>query len=243
MSEFESNKKSFEIGEVINEAFEIYKKTALIGGLAFMFLMLILIVFAVMGIGFFTDIEKFPELMENFDPNKLSVNGTLIYVGIITLIGALTSPFIAGMLKMAQDADKDQEVTFSSLFYYVNNPQFIHIVFTTILVSLISVGINMGLKFVLPGFAGEALGFIVSYALSVLTFLAIPLVIFNHLNSVEAIKVSIDRVSKHFWVVLLLIVVASFVSAVGLIAFCFGLFFTIPFLYAVQYSIYKKLAD
>lgn len=243
MEEWNNRKKSLDIGEVINESFEIYKKIAVVGGLAFMMLTFALVLLSFMGLGFFTDMEKFPELMKDFNPDELSLKGTLIYIGVMVVFTALTSPFIAGMLKMAHDADHDEEVSLSSLYYYVNSPAFVHIILTTTLVSLISISLNMLLKFVIPGFLSGVIGFIISYSISILTFIAIPLVIFKNMPFMDAIQKSCALISKHFFVVLLLMIIAGIFAAVGLIAFCLGIFFTIPFAYAIQYSIYKKLAD
>jgi hypothetical protein len=241
MEEMNDTKKSLDLGEVINEAFEIWKKTALMGGLAFMFLMLILMTLAMVGIGYFFNKEELPELMKNFNPETLSTNGMLIYFAVVIGFTVLISPFIAGMLKMAHDADNDQEVTFSSIYYYVNSPQFLDIILTTTAISLFSVGLNILLKNALPNTSGDILGFIVSYTISVLTFIAIPLVIFKNLNFIDAIKLSCSRILNNFFIVLLLMIVAGLFSAVGIIALCIGLFFTIPFAYAMQYSIYKRL--
>ena len=241
MQQMNETKKSLDLGETINEAFEVWKKTALIGGLAFIFLMLILTMLAVVGIGYFFNKEELPELMKNFNPETLSTNGMLIYFAIIIGFTVLISPFVAGMLKMAHDADNEQEVTFSSIYYYVNSPQFLNIVLATTVISLFSVGLNILIKNVLPNTSGEILGFITSYAISILTFIAIPLVIFKNLNFIDAIKLSCTRILNNFFIVLLLMIVAGIFSAIGIIAFCIGLFFTIPFAYAMQYSIYKRL--
>ena len=235
-------KKSLDLGEVINEAFEIWKKTALMGGLAFIFLMLILTMLAVVGVGYFFNKEELPELMKNFNPETLSTNGMLIYFAVVIGFTVLISPFVAGMLKMAHDADNEQEVTFSSIYYYVNSPQFLDIVLATTAISLFSVGLNILIKNVLPNTSGEILGFIISYTISILTFIAIPLVIFKSLNFIDAIKLSCSRILNNFFIVLLLMIVAGLFSVIGIIAFCIGLFFTIPFAYAMQYSIYKRLS-
>ncbi|WP_394759342.1 hypothetical protein [Flavobacterium sp.] len=241
IEEINNPKKSLDLGEVINDAFEIYKKTALMGGLAFMFLMSIIMMFTIMGIGYFFDMEKLPELMKDFNPETLSAKGMLIYFGVIVGFTVLISPFIAGMLKMAHDADHNEEVTFSSIFSYVNSPQFINIILATTTISLFSIGLNIILKYILPTPLGEILGFIVSYSISILTFIAIPLVIFKDLNFISAIKTSYKSILNNFFVVLLLMIIGGILSAVGIFAFCIGIFFTVPFVYAIQYSIYKRL--
>lgn len=242
MEEMNDTKKSLDLGETINEAFEIWKKTALMGGLAFIFLMLILTMLAMVGVGYFFNKEELPELMKNFNPKTLSTNGMLIYFAVVIGFTVLISPFVAGMLKMAHDADNSEEVTFSSIYYYVNSPQFLDIVLATTTISLFSVGLNILLKNALSNTSGEILGFITSYTISIITFIAIPLVIFKNLNFIDAIKLSCSRILNNFFIVLLLMIVAGLFSTIGIIALCIGLFFTIPFAYAMQYSIYKRLS-
>ena len=234
-------KKTLDLGETINESFEIWKKTALMGGLAFIFLMLILTMLTVVGIGYFFNKEELPELMKNFNPETLSINGMLIYFGVVIGFTVLISPFVAGMLKMAHDADNNEEVTFSSIYYYVNSPQFLDIVLATTAISLFSVGLNMLIKNVMPNTSGEILGFVISYTISILTFISIPLVIFKNLNFIDAIKLSCTRILNNFFIVLLLMIVAGIFVIIGFFAFCIGLFFAMPFAYAMQYSIYKRL--
>ena len=241
MEEMNDTKKSLDLGETINEAFEIWKKTALMGGLAFIFLMLILTMLAMVGVGYFFNKEELPELMKNFNPETLSINGMLIYFGVVIGFTVLISPFVAGMLKMAHDADNNEEVTFSSIYYYVNSPQFLDIVLATTAISLFSVGLNMLIKNVMPNTSGEILGFVISYTISILTFISIPLVIFKNLNFIDAIKLSCTRILNNFFIVLLLMIVAGIFVIIGFFAFCIGLFFAMPFAYAMQYSIYKRL--
>ncbi len=235
-------KKNLDLGEVINNAFEIYKKTALIGGLAFIVLMSAIMMFTSIGISYFIGIEKFPEMMKNFNPDTLSLNEMALYYTIVIAFTVLIAPFVAGMLKIAHDADSNEEVSIASMYSYVNSPQFLDILLVTAIVSFFSIGINLFFKYTLPNTTGEILGFVTSYSVSILTFIAIPLVLFKKLNFIQAIQSSCTSVAKHFFSVLLLMIVAGLFAAIGIFAFCIGFFFTIPFAYAVQYSIYKRLS-
>jgi hypothetical protein len=238
----ESNTKStLDIGDTINDAFEIYKKMALQSGLAYMILTFLVVIFAIMGIGYFINLQELPKIMEKFDPLQLSLRGTLLYFGVLIAFSALTSPFIAGMLKMAQEADQNEEVKFSSLFAYINSHHFIHILLVSISISIVSVGLNLAIDQVVPKSLSGLLGAITSISVSILTFIAIPLVIFKNLNFMEALKRSISHTYSHFFILLLLLIISALLAAVGIIAFCFGIFFTLPFVYAMQYSVFKRL--
>ena len=165
-----------------------------------------------------------------------------LYYAIVIAFTVLIAPFVAGMLKIAHDADRNEEVSIASVYSYVNSPQFLDIVLATAIVSFFSIVINLFFKYILPNTTGEILGFVTSYSVSILTFIAIPLVLFKKLNFIQAIQSSCTSVAKHFFSVLLLMIVAGLFAAVGIFAFCIGFFFTIPFAYAVQYSIYKRLS-
>lgn len=234
--------KSLDIGEVINDAFEIYKKTALMGGIAFIILMAILTFFGLVGLSYFINPENLQEAMRKFDPEKLSTNGKIIYFGGSILITVLISPFIAGMLKMADDASNNKEVNLSSIFYYVNSQYFLDILLATLIITTFSVGFSLFIKINMPRTVGLLISTIFSLLISILTFITVPFIIFKNLNYIEAIKISIQKIKQHFFVVLLLMLVAGIFVVVGFFAFCIGIFFTIPFAYAMQYSIYKRLS-
>ena len=241
--EFEQKpKKPLEIGEAINDTFEIYKKIALPGGLGLLIVMATVAFIAIAGVGFFVDIEKFSEEMKNFKPENLSVEANLIYVGALTLITALISPFIAGLLKMAHEADHNEEVKFSSIGYYINSSRFIHIVIAVAILTLFNTGINTFLSHSFPVF-GNALALLITFPISILTFITLPLILFKELSFIEAINNSIQLTAPKFFIVVALLILAYILAFVGLIAFCIGIVFTMPIIYAMQYVIYKSLAD
>ena len=232
-----------DIGEAINETFEIYKKIAVTGALAFLVIMMIFSVLGIIGITAFVDLNTFSETMKTFNPDTLSLQGKLIYLGIVVFFSVLISPFNAGMLKIAQQADNNETVEFSSLFKYVNSPYYVHIILFSSIIVIISVGSSMLLKAILPNVMGGILGFIISFSLSTLTFIGIPLIIFKGMNAINAIKFSISSILGQFFIVLLLIILGQIASFIGIFLFCIGIFFTIPFYYAMQYVIYKKIVQ
>lgn len=234
--------KKIDIGTTLNNAIEIYKKTFLVSGLAFFFMVIFLLLLFFIGINFFIGFEVAAEQMKTFDPTNLSLKGTLIYVacGILTTI--LIAPFTAGILKMMKDADNDEEVTFSTLFQYVNSPQYTSIILATLLLSLISFGLNIGLqKLIIDKTLGSIISMTLSVVFSILTLLTLPNIIFKDLDVISAIKNSILVTNKNFFQILLLLLIAIIIGYIGLIAFCIGIFFTFPIYFAVQYSIYKNL--
>ena len=238
----ENSTKRLDIGTTLNNAIEILKKTYLVSGLAFLFITTLLVTVIFIGVNFFIGFEVAAEQMKTFDPANLSLKGTLIYVacGILTTI--LTAPFTAGILKMMKDADKGDEVSFSTLFHFVNSPFYTSIIFASLLLSLISFGLNIGAQKL---FTDKSIGGIVSMSLSVifsiLSFLTIPNIIFKEMGVISAIKNSISVTGSNFFQILLLLLIAVVIGYIGLLAFCIGVFFTFPIYFAVQYCIYKDL--
>jgi uncharacterized membrane protein len=93
-------------------------------------------------------------------------------------------------------------------------------------------------------FAGyQWLGLIISLSLALLTFLTIPLIIFGNLKAIEAIQGSIIMVSKQPLIIAGLLIVATIFVMLGLIAFCVGIFFTMPIIYAMHYTIYASIIN
>lgn len=246
MTDFEEferkQKKPLDFSNAFNDAFEIYKKIALPAGSALLVITTLLLLCIIVIGGSFINTEQLAENMKTFKPEALSLQANLIYIGIITLINILVSPFIAGMLKMAYDADHDHEVKFSSIGHYVNSNKFLPIVLNIAVLTIINIGLDSFLSRLLPGY-GNLIALCITFPFGILTFISLPLILFNDMNFVQAITSSIRLVSSNFFLVLALFVLANILALVGIIAFCLGIIFTLPFIYAMQYVIYKSLAD
>jgi hypothetical protein len=233
------NGYELDFGTVFERAFENYKKIALYAGsmlLIFTFLFVILLCglgIAVFGIGVLSDFFK----PGNLKPETFTGNFLLIYTACILLITCLMSPFQAGFLKMAYCGDKGEEFNVSHMFEYYKPPYFLNIVGATFIITLISTGISTLLET-----AGiQAIGILTSLSITFLTFLTIPLIVFGNLNAVDAIKSSVLIILKQPLLILALIIVAFLASLTGLMGFCIGIFFTLPFMYSMEYSLYNSI--
>ncbi len=239
IEEIKQHGYDLDFGTVFNHAFECYKKIALNAGAAFLILSILLgivcfaVVFGLIGIGF--SIEN----MKEFDITSFTIIGIIVYAVMIILISCLVSPFNAGLLKMAQNASKNEEISLGISFSYYSSSYFMDIVLTTFVLSVFTTISAVGLELV--GY--KILGTFVNLCISFMTFLAIPFVIFGGLKPMEAIQASITIVSKQFFIILGLLIVSGLFSALGIFAFCIGIFFTIPFLNAMTYSIYATIMN
>jgi hypothetical protein len=155
----------------------------------------------------------------------------------VLLLSSLLSPIGAGFLKMAESGDKDSEFKMSHFLSYYKWTYLIQLVIATFIITLVSNGINSLLTYYKIPFLGSLLSFIIG----ILTTLTTPLIIFGKQKAIEAIQSSISLTSKQFFTLFLLSLVAFFGSLVGLIGFCVGVIFTIPFSISMQFVIYDVI--
>lgn len=237
IEEIKTNGYNLDFGTVFNNAFENYKKIALYGGLGF-FVFSVIIVFA----AFIVAISLFGVSASSFNPQSLAgfkltnFSGVFIisYLLGVSLFTAMITPFMAGFLKMADSAQNNQEFAVSDLFSYYKSPYFSALFTGALLISLVGVGLSLLLETI----GIQILGAVFSLLISFFTFLYIPLIVFGNLNAMDAIKGSVVLVTKQPAVILGLIVVAYIGSMVGFIGCCIGVFFTLPFMYSMHYTIY-----
>lgn len=239
ISEIKQNGYELDFGNVFNHAFENYKKIALYGGLIFFVFFVLISVFAfgavmsIFGAAAVLDFLK----PENLKLEEIPFPTLLLITGISALTSSLFSPFTAGLLKMAYCAERDEEFHVSTMFEFFKAPYFKELFIATFLVSMTSSIIATLINFAqIP-----ALGAIVNVTVSLFTLLMIPLIIFGNLKAVEAIETSILLVSKQPLVLLGLVVVGTIGVLVGFIGCCIGIFFTLPFMYSLDYAIYSEV--
>jgi hypothetical protein len=251
LNEIEKNGYQIDFGNVFNHAFENYKKIALYAGLVLFIGTFILGVLYFMSFGLYLKslnldtVNK--QLIENLEHQK-SLDGPLFSIIIsILIVSLLMTPFSAGFYKMAEHADKDKEFKFLSMFTFYRNPYFINIIVATILNTLISMLISTAFLSLLSLMQINQLGismlanYSISFFVYVLTFLTIPLIIFGDLKAIEAIKHSFLIVLKQPFVLAGLLIVAIIGALVGFMGCCIAIFFTIPFLYSMNYAIYTAI--
>lgn len=239
IDEIKRNGYPLDFGDVFNHAFENYKKIALYGGLViFVFFILLSIVafgvlIAIFGGATILDFLK----PENLKPENFDLNTLLIFSGISVLTSCVLSPFPAGLIKMAFCAERDQEFHVSTMFVYYKAPYFKELFIATFLVSVTSSLISAIINYIqIP-----VIEYVVAIIITLFTILMIPLIIFGNLKAVEAIETSILIVLKQPLVLLGLLIVGSVGTLVGFIGCCIGIFFTLPFMYSLYYSIYNEI--
>lgn len=225
-----------DFGVIFEKAFENYKKIALLAGVTM--ILLVILFLALLGtiIGSLVGINSLTESLTDFSIFNFGIEYVLLYVGIIVLFSALLSPIGAGFLKMAHLAENNQDFSIGTVFHYFKTAYFKELFFSTLIVSIVNLGISTLLEY----FAIPILGSIISYVIAFFTIFMVPLIIFRNVNAFEAIQSSAKLALKQPLVIIGLAVVGFFCIMIGLIGFCIGIFFTLPFWYSLNYTIYNQ---
>ena len=87
------------------------------------------------------------------------------------------------------------------------------------------------------------LNFFFSAFINLFTVLSIPLIIFKEQNVNESITNSIIAVRQRFLITLGSVLIGTICAFIGIFLCGIGILFTIPFLYAVYYSVYHHIID
>jgi len=183
--------------------------------------------------------------MTDIGQDALSPNAIIITLFSGVVIPSLIAPLSAGLLKMAHLAESNKSFDFSTAFDHYKSTAFKDIVLATFVVTLFAQVLALGIQLAGSIFVPEDetwfkfFASIIGGIVSLLTFLAVPLIIFGNLNATQAISGSVTLVSKRFWTILFLLIVALIFALLGLIGLCIGIIFTMPLIYSVQYIIYR----
>jgi uncharacterized membrane protein len=234
--DIEKNGYQIDFATIFNHAFENYKKIALYAGLVIFICTVLFVVFVGASITSLIGLSNLTKELtpETLKMENLSDSNILALGGIWLLVFCLFSPFQAAFLRMAHCGDRDEAFHITDLFCYYKLPYLREIIVSTLLISAISLA--QATLFSRVHF--EFLGTIISYFISFITILSVPLIIFGDLNAIDAIKYSTIIVFKQPIVLLGLIIVAIIASLVGFMGCCIGIFFTLPFSYSMNYAIY-----
>lgn len=236
LAEIKQNGYTVDLGNLINESFENYKKIALLAGLALTIVILTLLIATVYGMTYFVDFENFSEDQLIMEFNTFTPAQIAMYIGGTSLLGMLFAPFTAGLIKIAHDVDTKDEISFSNIFECYTASYVKDIMFSAFIIAVATSSLTVAFQMIQLEFVGT----ILSYLIGFLSCLTIPLIVFGQLNTISAIKGSIMIVSKQPFIIFLALVLAAIGSCIGIFAFCLGIFFTLPYLYSMYYVIYEN---
>jgi len=226
-----------EFGTVLEKAFSTYKSIAVIGGIG---MIIICIVIGVLYAGIFGAVYGFSDILtslSSINPDVMTGTSLLYFLLFSVVMAGLMSPISAGFINLAFLADQNKEFGLGTIFGYYKGSYFKELFTAAVIIAFFGTGLNYLFEY----FGIKAIGMVITICVSFLTFLTIPLIIFSDLKAFEAITMSIKLVLKQPLVLLGLIIVGGIMACLGIIGFCIGIFFTIPFIYVMYYTIYDAI--
>lgn len=247
LQEIKKTSYRLDLGDAINDIFANYKNIALLGGAVILLVSIVALVIFGGTATLFFGINELTQTLTDYSAG--TVTNTALIVGFIgSSIGAgLFAPVAAGIIQMAHNSSINEDYDFGTAFMHYKSSSFKELFLSGALLTLIGSvpGFFIELYYLNnPNIAfhlvGNGISNIFSVLLQIFTLMTVPLIIFGKLNAIDAIKGSLIIVSKHFWIILLLVIVCGIFVGLGILALCIGILFTIPIMYSMQYIIYKS---
>lgn len=226
-----------ETGRILSHAFEIYKK-----------MILYVLIYALLAAGLYSlvsfllpggsgqyreiidavgngetiDMEALQRAQENMD-----TGAKVLSFFSSAIIGALLYPLNAGVVYIAHKINTNRPVAMGDLFIGFRRNTANLIVYGLIVSILATIGTFLC---ILPG----AYVYVVS-------FIGLPILLFENKPAVEALKKSFDLSHKNFGLVLGTVLLSYLISVSGLLLCCIGVLITMGFNMAAKYSLYCAL--
>lgn len=227
-NEFDSpaNVPTKETGSIISHALEIFKNTFLYCFLAVViYFILSYLIQLVTGFNTTLLMEDMRESGGDFSyTDIMRTPGFAAYSSVSFFVGLLLAPIFVGLIYIANKSNFKQTITVSDLFFaYKQN--FLNIVIYALITQiLLTIAFMMC---IIPG-------------ILVLPFflLGYPIIMFENLGAIEALKKSFSIAQENYGTLLLTALLAGLISIAGLVLCCVGVYLTIPFFYIAMYSTY-----
>lgn len=227
--------------QVMSEAFTYYKKTFF---LVLTSLLLTIFAFSIIGsaiLGQFITLDKNPDVLQEQVQELTSLMTQepylYYYLAFFVVFTALGNILIAGFYKVNADIALNKVPSFLSAFKYFFSIKGLYVFIAHLLIAIVFMGVTIPLRLMNL----EMVSMVINWLISTLTIFTIPLIIFGHLNPISAIKNSIMVVNKQPIPIILTIVLNYFFLISGLLFFVVGIFFVLPYLFAVYFVLYKQV--
>ncbi len=240
MSNFETkfNQNNIpDVGRILDDSFATYKKSVWISGTGVFLLCLFAfpitysIIFNAMDISSLKEFIKIaPTLAE--DMNYLLINAA---VGIP--LAGITAIFTAGFYKINHLAKQDKEFGLNNLFDYFKSPYLMKLFLTGFLTALYSDILGLGLIYLKIPIAATLIQLFITF----LFILSIPLIIFENQSTLQAMSNSSKLAMKQPFTIIVCLLFGIIIAILGAFALCVGMFFTIAYIYTINYTLYDQI--
>ncbi len=230
-------KSYLEIGDVLTKSFEIYKKTwgvtafgLLIGAI---FVLIAMFTFMTLVLGFnFSD----------FDPldfaTQMQGESTFIAFSLLGLIfQGLFAPLTAGFIKICKNVKEQKAINLGVAFSYFQSKYLGNLIMAGVIIGVLASLISYVNQFILYL---PLLNYVTNLLITTLTVFVIPIIIFKDLGVMQAIEYSLKLVAKNFFIILVIVLLATILGYLGAILCGIGILFSMPIIYAAQFCIYDE---
>lgn len=230
------NGYTLDLGTLIDESFNTFKKTFLISGVVMILLGIVFLVIygAIFALVFgFSDITSF---LTQLQLNQTSTLGMITTLLVSTIPAGLFAPITAGFINANHLAKNNQEIGINVFFDFYKSKFFKDIFISYVIIGFTTGIINVGLQLLDLNF----LSFIFQGIISLFTVFTLPLIIYANENYEKAIIKSMQLFIKQPILIFVALLLAFIGVLLGLIALCIGVIFTAPYMYSMMYAIYNQ---
>lgn len=224
------NSKALDFGDIINAAFELYKKIWLKGFLTMLilvvFIVVISLVFAFIGLApepySFNDGFTFEGLTSFYSQNAIySIPQTII-------ISALTIAFIGAFYRMCGQSDLSKN-EIDDYFCFMKKAYFSKILMLGIIYTVIATVAQF--LFLIPYI----------YVFIPLSYFSIIFAYNPDLSEMEIVKISFSLGNKKWFITFGTMIIAGIMGMLGILACGIGILFTMAIVYLPVFIIYKEV--
>lgn len=230
------NGYSLDLGKIIENSFETYKKTFLISGVAVIIIGIVAIVLYAGYFGILYGFGNFTETMTQIEANTLNTTTQIINTIVVSIFAALFAPISAGFLYVNHLAKINKEFGLSTFFDFYKSDKLKDIVINQLIITL---AVNSIATFFLISNL-QIIGVLIQILIPLFTIFSIPLIVFGEQNYMDAIIKSAKLFVKQPLIIIVALIIGAIGSMVGFIALCIGIFFTFPYYFSVLYATYEN---
>lgn len=239
----DSSTPKLSLGTVLKMGFALYKRAFMVNvtGMAVLFVAIFsLYVFLfpyIVGMpieSFSKMITANPEsLQQIIGSSKFLVSSTVFF----TLVNAIIAPMSAGFYKVFSTVKEEKQPSLQQVFAYYNSPYTAWILGVVLVIAVLKTVVFL----LLNAIGLSSLDFSMSLIISLLFTLTIPYIIFENKGIFTAFGKSSSAVAPLLFLTFTALFLGILFSLSGILLCGFGLVFTAPFFYAVNYVLYLLL--
>ena len=130
------NGYSLDLGKIIENSFETYKKTFLISGVAIILIGIVAIILYAGYFGILYGFGNFAETMTQIEANALNTTTQIINGIVGALFGALFAPILAGFIYVNHLAKTNKEFGISTFFDFYKSPALKDIIISQVIITV-----------------------------------------------------------------------------------------------------------